>query len=75
VLKVFKNHVIFSDKELSINEMYETIKKKSSETKNLYFQNFQDCFNELYDSLRKADVLLLKGKNVTIKYPWEDLLK
>jgi hypothetical protein len=55
--------------------MYETIKQKSPDIKDFSFEKFQDCFEELYDSLRKADVLLLRDKNVTIKYPWEDLVK
>jgi hypothetical protein len=58
---------------MSVGEMYEEIKKK---TQDLTLSGFLDQFQELYEALRKADVLLLmKDKMATIKYPWEEILK
>ena len=59
-------------KELNVREIYGKIKTK---VKDSSFPRFQQHFEELYEALRRADILLLKDKSVSIKYPWEDLLK
>ena len=62
-------------KELHLNlqEIYDNIREEADD---LPFSTFMDYFSELYEALRKADVLLLKNqKEASIKYPWEDLLK
>jgi hypothetical protein len=60
-------------KEMSVGEMYEEIKKKAHK---LTLSEFLDQFQEFYEALRKADVLLLmKNKMAPIKYPWEEILK
>ncbi len=52
--------------------MYEEIKKAHK----LTLSDFLDQFQEFYEALRKADVLLLKKeKGEAIKYPWEEQLK
>jgi len=59
------------DLNLSVREIYDNIREEAD---NLSFPTFMDEFNELYQALRKADVLLLKNqKKVSIKYSWEDL--
>jgi hypothetical protein len=61
------------DKKLTVKELYEVIEESSPE--DLTFRTFLEEFEEFYETLRKADVLLLKDKKSTIKYPWENLLK
>jgi hypothetical protein len=57
---------------VSVGEMYEEIKKAHK----LTLSDFLDQFQEFYEALRKADVLLLKKeKGEAIKYPWEEQLK
>ena len=68
----FRGFLAGKEQNLSLREIYDNIRE---ETKGLSFSTFMDEVQELYEALRKADVLLLKNqKRTSIKYPWEDLL-